>query len=77
MEIVIGLVILYVIQAVLIYGMTFGHFQGKWPSLASESYLDDRIVAVCMGLTAGLLPLVGLILIFVLSEGAKYGIRFK
>lgn len=71
MEIVIGLAILYVIQAVLIYGMTFGHFEGDYPSTGNRGF------ALFMALFAAILPVVGPSLIFFLSDWARNGLRYK
>lgn len=71
MEIAIGLVILYVIQAVLIYGMTFGYFEGEYPDS------ENMGVAGFMGIVASILPFIGPLLILFLSEGAKHGLRYK
>lgn len=70
MEIVIGLVILYVIQAVLIYGMTYGHFETEHPG-------DNELFALFMALFAGILPLLGPLTIFFLSGFARNGLRYK
>lgn len=71
MEIVIGLVLLYVVQAVLIYGMTFGYFETKYPNMGNVS------VAVKLAVIGGILPFIGPLLIFTLSEKVKYGLRYK
>lgn len=71
MEILIGLLILYIIQAVLIYGMTYGYFEGKFPNQ------DNMSVAGFQAITAGFLPVLGPFLVFFLSEGIKYGLRWK
>lgn len=71
MEILIGLVVLYVVQAVLIYGMTYGYFEGKYPNMGNIS------VAVKMSVIGGILPLIGPLIIFALSEKVKYGLRYK
>lgn len=71
MEIVIGLVILYVIQAVLIYGMTFGHFESDYPDSGNEGF------AIFMALFAGILPIIGPVTILCLSGFARRGLRWK
>ena len=71
MEIVIGMVILYVIQAVLIYGMTFGYFSGEFPRQQHRGF------ATSMALIAGLMPILGPSIIFWLSDAAKHGLRYK
>lgn len=71
MEILFGLVMLYLLQAVLIYGMTYGHFKGDFPSQ------EHRPMALFMALFAGLMPIVGPALIFALSGFAKHGLRYK
>jgi len=71
MEIVIGLLILYVIQAVLIYGMTYGHFEGDYPGTRNRGF------ALFMAGFASILPLVGPFLIFFLSDWARNGLRWK
>lgn len=71
MEILIGFAILYVTQAVLIYGMTFGYFEIRYPSMRNVS------ISLKMAIVGGLLPLVGPVIIFTLSEKVKYGLRYK
>lgn len=71
MEIVIGLVILYVIQFVLIYSMTFGYFEGRYPNMG------NRTVAMKIAVLGGLLPLIGPLLVLNLSDWAKHGLRWK
>lgn len=71
MEILIGLMILYVIQAVLVYGMTFGYFESKYPNI------DNVSVAIKMSVIGGVLPVLGPLIIFILSENVKYGLRYK
>lgn len=71
MEIIIGLVLLYVLQVVLIYGMTFGYFESKYPGMGNEG------IATCMAFVASILPLVGPLIIFALSEKVKYGLKYK
>jgi TRAP-type C4-dicarboxylate transport system permease small subunit len=71
MEIVIGLVILYVIQAVLVYGMTYGYFEARWPNTGNVS------VAVNTTIIAGVMPIIGPLIIFILSENVKHGLRYK
>lgn len=71
MGILVGLLVLYVVQAILIYGMTYAHFKGDFPST------DHKPIAALMGLLAGLIPLFGPVLIFALSGFAKHGIRYK
>lgn len=71
MEILIGLVILYVIQAVLIYGMTFGHFKTEFPDYSHVP------MSMFMALFAGSLPILGPMVIFCLSGFAEHGLRWK
>jgi uncharacterized membrane protein len=70
-EILIGLIILYVFQAALIYGMTFGYFEGKYPNMGNVS------IAFKMAVIGGILPVLGPLIIFVLSEKVKHGFRYK
>lgn len=71
MEIVIGLVILYVTQFALIYGMTFGYFEGRYPNTGNQT------VAMKIAVLGGLLPLLGPLLVLNLSDCAKHGLRWK
>lgn len=71
MEILIGLVILYIIQAVLIYGMTYGHFSGEYPGQ------NHRPFALFMALFAGYVPIFGPLTIFCISGFARRGLRWK
>ena len=71
MEIIIGLVILYLVQAVLIYGMTFGYFETRYPNTSNVPF------AVKIAVIAGVLPVIGPIIIFILSEKVKHGLRYK
>lgn len=71
MEIFIGLVILYAVQVVLIYGLTFAYFEGKYSEQGHESFAQR------LSLFGAFLPFLGVALIYVLSDYAKYGLRYK
>lgn len=71
MEIIIGLVLLYILQAVLIYGMTYAYFEGEYLGYG------HRGIAMFVALHAGMLPIVGPAMIFCLSGFATYGLRYK
>lgn len=74
MGILIGFLVLalYAVQAILIYGMTFGYFAGRYPSQEGHETFSAHIALV-----AGLLPIVGPCLVYGLSDGVKYGLRYK
>lgn len=71
MEILIGLAILYIVQAVLIYGMTYAHFKGEFPNQ------KHRGIAGFMAMFASFLPVLGPLIILFLSEFAEHGLRYK
>lgn len=71
MELVILYLGLYVVQAVLIYGMTYAYFEGSYPDTGNRGF------AFLMALIGALLPIIGPALVFFLSEWAKYGVRYK
>ena len=57
-------ILLWVILGILAYGKTFGHFQNKFPSIASEMVEEDRkfaFLVACFG------P-IGFFTTFILSE---------
>lgn len=71
MTILIGLVILYVVQAVLIYGMTFVYFESRYPNMGND------VFAKKISVVGAMIPLFGPLLVLNLSEWAKHGLRWK
>lgn len=71
MSVLIALLALYALQAVIVYGMTFGYFEGKYPNMGNVS------IAFKMAVIGGILPVLGPLIIFVLSEKVKHGFRYK
>lgn len=64
------LLMLWVIAGVLTMGWTYGHFQGKWPTLAEDphSKSNDRMFAIMLGIIAP----AGLMVV-IINGGYKYG----
>lgn len=77
MEIVIGLIVLFVFQTVLCYGMLFGHLQGEWPTIAAKSYSRDKGMSLLCGALFGIVPVVGVFIAFCVTGCAVYGFKFK
>lgn len=77
MEILIGYFILYVIQAILIYGMSFAHFQRRWPSLANKDRRGDINISIILALVGAILPVIGVLLILVLADRCRYGLKYR
>jgi len=71
MEILIGLTILYVIQATLVYGMAFGHLKSEFPTYNHVPFV------LFMSLFAGIVPVLGPLVIFCLSGFGEHGMRYK
>ncbi len=44
--------LVYLILAVVIYGLTFAHFQREYPSIAESEVSDDREFALMMAVAA-------------------------
>lgn len=71
--IIISYLVFHILCGVLTYGITFGHFQRKWPSLAEEGKSGDRSFAFSI---AAYGP-IGLFASLTLSDFAKHGLKFK
>lgn len=67
------IIIVYLIFAVLTYGITLGYFQKRWPTVADMSYEKD----MCFAIFLSLFQPAGLIMSFVLSNFCKYGLKFR
>lgn len=65
--------LLWIGCGVLAYGLTFAHFQGKYPTIAIETLPDDRRVATFMAIAGP----IGLFVALIQGEPRKYGLRFK
>jgi hypothetical protein len=63
------LVLLYLVNGVLAFGMTMANFQQKFPTVRSNS---DYSVATFLSLIPG-----SAVIIFFLSGFAKYGLQFR
>jgi hypothetical protein len=67
MEYVVLYLVVYVAQVITCTGWAFAHFNGEYPSF------DHRPFSYGFGLFAAFLPIVGILMVFFLSEFAKYG----
>lgn len=63
----------YIISAILTYGIIFGHFQGKFPTLAEKDKRTDMGFACWVALWGP----IGLIIGFLLSGFAQHGLKFR
>lgn len=74
------LLILYLIFAVicsvLSYGLMFGYIQRCFKSMAQQDYYYDMLLSIFAGCLTLLFPL-SFIIIFILTEHNKYGLKFK
>jgi hypothetical protein len=69
---IILIIILYIIGAILSYGLAFAHMQGIYPEVAEKMYKEDRNFAVSMAVFSWIGVLVAL------GKGAgKYGLKFR
>ncbi len=64
--------VVWIACGVLAYGLTFGHFQRRWPGIAKEMRSNHRALAL-------LLAIVGPLGVFIaLTNGsAKHGLKFR
>ena len=65
------LVIVYLICAVLIAGMFFAYFTGKWPEHAESR--EELGYAIFIGLLGALSGPIGVLVVFLISGFAEYG----
>lgn len=63
----------WIICGIVTYGITFGHFQGEWPTIAKKKYRQDMAFAVGFSF----LGPIGLVLSFLMSGFAEHGLKFK
>jgi hypothetical protein len=63
----------WILCGVPTYAISFAYWQGKYATLAKESYWDDLIFSACFAL----LGPVGLFVSFFSSGFAKYGFKFR
>ena len=72
----IVLLVGYVVSVLLITGWVHAYSKGKWPSI--YDHRDDLGAALLFGLIGGLLlPVVGVVVIFLFTGFAKYGWSLK
>lgn len=69
---ILSLLVIWAMCGAFAYGITFGHFQRKWPSLADKEVAEDKMVAIVMAVCGP----IGLIASYILSERVKYGLKF-
>ena len=73
-DILIGLgIACWAACGVVSYGAYFGHFQNRWPDLAESGYTTDRTLAVIWAIFGPL----GLFVAFVMSQGFRWGFKWK
>lgn len=67
------LFIIWLVGAVLAYGMSFAAFQKEYPKSSKADYWKDLTISIFTGLLSWI------IVIFLILDGtfAKYGIKFK
>lgn len=65
------------LQAILIFGMLFAYAQREFYIIAEEHYVGDFLAATFFAVVTALLPVLGLVLIYFLTRGAKHGLKFK
>lgn len=61
----------------IIYAITFGYFQNKYPLVAKDNYHLNRNIAIIIAIFCVLISIVGLYLVILLSENIKYGLKWK
>lgn len=72
---IIAMIIIWIASAVVEYGLFFGSVQGKWPSIAKENRLHDRMFALLFALFG---PVALFATVFANSmAGIKSVIRFR
>lgn len=65
-------IIFWAFCSVMAYGITFAYFQGEWPTRAEKDHRLDR----CISIVVGAFGPIGLVVAFINSHGAKYGVKF-
>lgn len=66
-------IIVWVVCGVFGFGFTFGHFQRKYPRIASDNYDSDKSFAFCIAV----LGPIGLFATAIMSGLFPYGLKFK
>lgn len=66
-------IILWVISGILAYGISFAHWQRSFPLIAKESYIEDVILSISFGLFG----IFSLMVLIILTNFVKHGIKFK
>lgn len=66
----------FAVSFILCYGMFFGQLQRGWAILAEDDYLKDMGSSLTLALGFTTIPIVGLIVVYFLTDGAKYGLKF-
>lgn len=72
-----GLVICFIIQSVLSYGLFFGYVQNKFKTIAKEQYLDNMGNSMLFGIIYSLLPVIGFGVVILSTEFGRFGFKFK
>ena len=74
MEWLILVILVWIACGVFAYGLTFAYYQGKYPGLAAEDYMSDRIFA----LIPAVCGVVGLFASLICTNfGREYGLRWR
>ena len=73
----IAIIILWIGQAVLIYGMEFAYWQREYPVLAEDNYDVDKEDALISAVFALLCPVVLLLGAWIMFDYGRHGIKFK
>lgn len=68
-----AILLVYSICGVLAYGITYGHFQNKWPRLAALERTSDRFLAIVVGLIGP----IGLLVALMQSNMGRYGMKWR
>jgi hypothetical protein len=69
--IIIGLVTVYIVGMILMYGLYFGYFQHRFPMVAEDSYNEDLMEAFIYGV---FWPIS--IIAFCITCDFKHGLKF-
>lgn len=66
-------IIFHIICGVLAYGITFAHFQREFSLTSHEDVGINRVLALFMACSG----IVGLVIIYIFSDFAKHGLKYK
>lgn len=58
------ILVIWIVSGILTYGLLVGHFQGKYPTLAYDNRISDRVFAFIMCLAGPL----GLLAWFIICD---------